>query len=355
MTRKQTSPADGKRYEVLHEMLRERQAEIRNKLRSLRQVLPAEVAEVKDAEEQSMEDFVRGMDFALMEMESETLRRIDEAMLRLQAGTYGACAECDGKIAEARLRALPFATLCRDCQEQTEEAHPHEPAARGLRRGAGGPGARPPPGEPAGREAQARAVGRARGAERLTRLILFPGAGEPGMQPRRLCSVPPARSWNAILPAVRVRHATSARRVSAPRLRRTSDGIDRDPRRTRREACPYRVEPDRPSQIPRSRASSRRPCSRPCRAASRWWCASARGTAKTTGPAISASSKRCPGAASRAGPRGAGGRRWCAHRRSWPAISRIRCAPGRGPSPSSRHAATRGDGAAPGRRAGEGV
>jgi RNA polymerase-binding protein DksA len=103
-------------------MLRDRQAEIHNKLRSLRQVLPAEVSEVKDAEEQSMEDFVRGMDFALMEMESETLRKIDEALLRLQAGTYGICAECDEKIAEARLRALPFATLCRDCQEQEEEA-----------------------------------------------------------------------------------------------------------------------------------------------------------------------------------------------------------------------------------------
>jgi DnaK suppressor protein len=122
MTRKQTSAADRKRYEVLNQLLMDRQAEIHNKLRSLRQVLPAEVAEVKDAEEQSMEDFVRGMDFALMEMESETLRKIDDALFRLQAGSYGVCAECGGKIAEARLRALPFATLCRDCQEQEEEA-----------------------------------------------------------------------------------------------------------------------------------------------------------------------------------------------------------------------------------------
>jgi DnaK suppressor protein len=122
MTRKQTSPVDRKRFDVLHQMLRDRQAEIHNKLRSLRRVLPAEVAEVKDAEEQSMEDFVRGMDFALMEMESETLRKIDDALLRLQAGTYGICAECAGKIAEARLRALPFASLCRDCQEHEEEA-----------------------------------------------------------------------------------------------------------------------------------------------------------------------------------------------------------------------------------------
>jgi DnaK suppressor protein len=122
MTRKQTSAADRKRHEVLNHMLRERQAEIQHKLRSLRHVLPAEVAEVKDAEEQSMEDFVRGMDFALMEMESETLRKIDEALLRLQRGAYGVCAECESGIAEARLRALPFATLCRDCQEQEEAA-----------------------------------------------------------------------------------------------------------------------------------------------------------------------------------------------------------------------------------------
>jgi DnaK suppressor protein len=122
MTRKQTSAADRKRYEMLNQMLRDRQSEIHNKLRSLRQVLPAEVAEVKDTEEQSMEDFVRGMDFALMEMESETLRKIDDALLRLQAGTYGVCGDCDATIAEPRLRALPFASRCRDCQEQEEEA-----------------------------------------------------------------------------------------------------------------------------------------------------------------------------------------------------------------------------------------
>ena len=120
MSRKQ-SPEDRKRYGILSRMLKDRQLEIRNKLRSLRQVLPAELAQVKDTEEQSMEDFVLGMDFALMEMESETLRKIDEALLRLEDGAYGTCADCDDGISEARLAALPFASLCRDCQEQAEE------------------------------------------------------------------------------------------------------------------------------------------------------------------------------------------------------------------------------------------
>ena len=127
MNRKQTT--EDRRYEALSQMLTERQAEIRNKLRSLREVLPAAVTQVKDDEERSMEDFVLGMDFALMEMESETLRKIDEALLRLDEGSYGVCSECDESISEMRLKALPFASLCRDCQEQAEESE----AARNAR------------------------------------------------------------------------------------------------------------------------------------------------------------------------------------------------------------------------------
>jgi DnaK suppressor protein len=112
---------DRKRYDVLNAMLKERQSEIRARRRSLREVLPAELAQVKDAEEQSVQDFARGMDFALMEMEFDTLRKIDDALLRLEEGSYGVCAECDERISEARLRALPFASLCRDCQEHEEE------------------------------------------------------------------------------------------------------------------------------------------------------------------------------------------------------------------------------------------
>ncbi len=120
MARKQDSKEDRTRFAVLSRMLTDRQAEIQNKRRSLREALPAELAQVKDIEEQSMEDFVLGMDFALMEMESLTLRKIDEAIVRLQEGGYGVCTECDEAISEARLQALPFAELCRACQEQVE-------------------------------------------------------------------------------------------------------------------------------------------------------------------------------------------------------------------------------------------
>jgi RNA polymerase-binding transcription factor len=112
---------DGQRRAALGRMLREKQLELGDKLRKLRSTLPVERAEVRDAEEQRMDEFVRDMDFALLEMESATLQRIDEALLRLEKGTYGVCASCGEPVAEARLRAVPFANLCRACQEEEEE------------------------------------------------------------------------------------------------------------------------------------------------------------------------------------------------------------------------------------------
>jgi DnaK suppressor protein len=115
------STKDQKRYEVLREMLEDRRREIHDKLRSLRETLPAEAELVKDAEEQSVDDFVQEVDFALMQMKSETLLKIDEAIKRLDHGTYGICADCGVEISEARLAALPFAARCRHCQEHEEE------------------------------------------------------------------------------------------------------------------------------------------------------------------------------------------------------------------------------------------
>jgi DnaK suppressor protein len=111
---------DRERYEELRTLLEERRAELQNKLRSLRETLPADNDNVKDTEEQSVDDFVQEVDFALMQMKSETLLRIDEAILRLEDGTYGLCTECGTEISEARLQALPFAPLCRGCQEEVE-------------------------------------------------------------------------------------------------------------------------------------------------------------------------------------------------------------------------------------------
>lgn len=117
---KHTKNAERERYLLLKGILEGRRREIHEKLRSLREGIPADKIEVTDAEEQSVNDFVQDVDLALMQMKSETLKKIDQALLRLEEGTYGVCQECEKEIAPARLRALPFAALCRECQEAEE-------------------------------------------------------------------------------------------------------------------------------------------------------------------------------------------------------------------------------------------
>jgi len=51
----------------------------------------------------------------------ETLLKIDESLRKLNEGTYGKCEDCGEEISEERLRVLPFAIYCRDCQEKKEQ------------------------------------------------------------------------------------------------------------------------------------------------------------------------------------------------------------------------------------------
>jgi len=122
------------RYVLLRSMLEERRREVHDKLRSLRETIPVDAADVRDAEERSVDDFVTEVDFALMQMKSETLKRIDQAMSRLDQGTYGRCEECNREISANRLAALPFAALCRECQENAESTARAEREAKAFAR-----------------------------------------------------------------------------------------------------------------------------------------------------------------------------------------------------------------------------
>jgi len=76
--------------------------------------------DVGDTLDNSDADVQSSLDFALLQMNASTLTRIDEALLRLGAGYYGTCIECSEDITEARLRALPFAVRCHDCESGRE-------------------------------------------------------------------------------------------------------------------------------------------------------------------------------------------------------------------------------------------
>jgi len=120
------------RYAELKQMLddrrRELQAQVQGKMRDVRSegTWGGKTSEVFDAVESSESDIQDDIEFALIQMKSETLNKIDDALIRLEQGDYGNCFECGEEIAEKRLRALPFAVRCKDCEEAREVAEQRE-------------------------------------------------------------------------------------------------------------------------------------------------------------------------------------------------------------------------------------
>ena len=113
------------RYDELKKMLQDRRrqlmSDVQGRIRDVRGE-GSKDREVLDQGESSEVDIQDDIEFALIQMKSETLNKINEALRRLDEGTYGNCFECGDEVAEARLRALPFAVRCKDCEEARETA-----------------------------------------------------------------------------------------------------------------------------------------------------------------------------------------------------------------------------------------
>ena len=106
---------------ILEERRREMMSEVQERMRDVRSEGAGNTVQgVLDAAESSEADIQDEIEFALIQMKAETLNKIDEALRRLEEGTYGYCFECGEEISERRLRALPFAVRCKDCEEARE-------------------------------------------------------------------------------------------------------------------------------------------------------------------------------------------------------------------------------------------
>jgi DnaK suppressor protein len=110
----------------LKHMLTERRREMQDEVqRRIRDGRSDGTKEVRDDLESSDAGIQRDIEFSLLQMRAETLIRIEEALVRLDAGKYGFCFECESEISERRLRALPFAVRCQSCEERREEDQGH--------------------------------------------------------------------------------------------------------------------------------------------------------------------------------------------------------------------------------------
>jgi DnaK suppressor protein len=76
---------------------------------------------VRDVGDQSVKDVSQEIEYRLSERESQVIADIDQALLRIEEGTYGLCARCGKEIPERRLEALPTARYDAECQSIVEQ------------------------------------------------------------------------------------------------------------------------------------------------------------------------------------------------------------------------------------------
>ena len=73
-----------------------------------------------DTYDLASEERDREISFILSDRERSKVKNIDDALERMEEGSYGVCDACGLEIAEERLTAMPFTRLCRDCQQDQE-------------------------------------------------------------------------------------------------------------------------------------------------------------------------------------------------------------------------------------------
>jgi DnaK suppressor protein len=113
--------SDARRSELtamLHDRRRQIQSDVQNRMRDSRSTRGHEVV---DDVENSGAGIQEAIELSLIQMKAQTLGAVDEALVKVEAGTYGYCVECSEEITEQRLRALPFAVRCTTCEQKREQ------------------------------------------------------------------------------------------------------------------------------------------------------------------------------------------------------------------------------------------
>jgi DnaK suppressor protein len=94
-------------------------------LASARKTLTEEAAfdtdDLPDEIDLASSEYTQSMVFRLRDREKFLLKKIDDALTRIENGTYGVCEICEEEISIKRLEARPVTTMCIRCKEEQEK------------------------------------------------------------------------------------------------------------------------------------------------------------------------------------------------------------------------------------------
>jgi RNA polymerase-binding transcription factor len=112
---------DRRTTKELEQFLRAELARLQGSLRAaVEENRTTESTSLTDMSVHAAETLHTEIQVTLVGRRTEQVVQIQDALARLADGHYGFCQECEGFIGVPRLRALPFAQRCRDCQGQAE-------------------------------------------------------------------------------------------------------------------------------------------------------------------------------------------------------------------------------------------
>jgi len=80
----------------------------------------AQLGQALDDPEKALVDLLGDTDMILLENRRDELEAIEEALNRIEAGSYGLCSDCGEPISPRRLEAMPFAVRCVEDQSRRE-------------------------------------------------------------------------------------------------------------------------------------------------------------------------------------------------------------------------------------------
>ena len=110
--------ASNKQIEELKNMLLERkeviESNIADSIDNISKLNNCDCKDDLDFAEASSDSFTSGV---IINQQKQELKEIEEALDRIEDGSYGTCDMCDEPIAIGRLKAKPFAKFCTDCRE----------------------------------------------------------------------------------------------------------------------------------------------------------------------------------------------------------------------------------------------
>ncbi len=93
-------------------------------LLQLEEIRSLKLVDMKSGDEAEMSsmDKDKQFDLRLKSREATYIKKVKEALRRIDEGTFGKCMECDADISLSRLKARPTAHLCIGCKEEEERA-----------------------------------------------------------------------------------------------------------------------------------------------------------------------------------------------------------------------------------------